>query len=108
MDENLAVVPASCRVVLPTAPIRPVTCNRGKLLTCWYDIITLDRPSTMPLSELLLLHNQEHIRCTVRALTNLINDEVKSLDGDHTKVFIGGFSQGGSAALATFLLYREG
>ena len=41
-------------------------------------------------------------------VTSLINDEVKSLNGDHTKVFIGGFSQGGTAALAAFLLYGEG
>ena len=92
MDETLAIVPDSCRVVLPTAPTRPVTCNKGKLLTSWYDIITLHRPPTMPLSELLLLHNQEHIRTSVRSITALIADEVKSLNGDHTKVFIGGFS----------------
>ena len=92
MDEDLAIVPASCRVVLPTAPTRPVTCNKGKLLTSWFDIITLHRPPTMPLSEILPLHNQEDIRRSVRTLTSLINDEVKSLNGDHTKVFIGGFS----------------
>ena len=57
MSESLAIVPTSCRVILPTAPVRPVTCNRGKLLTSWYDIITLHRPPEMPLDEILPLHN---------------------------------------------------
>ena len=38
----------------------------------------------------------------------MIDEEVKALGGDHSRVFVGGFSQGGSAAMATFLLYKEG
>ena len=30
------------------------------------------------------------------------------MGGDHSRVFVGGFSQGGTAALATFLLYNSG
>ena len=56
-DETLAIVPKTCRVIIPTAPTIPVTCNRGRMLTAWYDIITLDRPASMPLDEVLLLHN---------------------------------------------------
>lgn len=75
LDDELAIVPDTCRVLLPTAPTRPVTCNRGKLLTSWYDIITLHRPPTMPLDEILPLHNQEHIRTTVRTVSELIAQE---------------------------------
>ena len=108
MLDSLSIVPKTCRVILPTAPIRPVTCNRGKMLTCWYDIITLHRPPEMPLDEILALHNQDQMRETVRVMTDLIDAEVKALGGNHSQVFIGGFSQGGSAAMATYLLYKAG
>lgn len=38
-DEHLGLVPATCKVVLPTAPIRAVTCNDGENMTSWYDIL---------------------------------------------------------------------
>ena len=62
MDDKLKITLDNCRVILPTAPVRPVTCNRGKELTSWYDIITLHRPPEMPLEEILPLHNQDDIR----------------------------------------------
>ena len=65
LDEELAIVPKTCRVIIPTAPERPVTCNRGKILTSWYDIITLRRPPEMPFDEMMALHNQDHMRQTV-------------------------------------------
>ena len=104
LDDRLAIVPKSCRVILPTAPVRPVTCNRGRLLTSWYDIITLNRPPTMPLEEILPLHSQTDIRESAQTLTELIDQEADAI-GSSDKVFIGGFSQGGTAAIFTFLLY---
>lgn len=62
----------------------------------------------MPLDEILPLHNQDDIRESVQSITELIDQEVESHNGDHSKVFVGGFSQGGSAAIATFLLYKSG
>ena len=44
----------------------------------------------------------------MRIVTDLVNAEVQALNGDHTKVFIGGFSQGCAISIATFLLYRDG
>ena len=35
------MVPPTCKVVLPTAPIRPVTINNGMEMTSWYDIMDL-------------------------------------------------------------------
>ena len=92
MCDELAVAPESCRIVMPTAPVKPVTCNRGRLLNSWFDIISLHRPPEKPLEEILPLHSQEDIRETVATVTELVEAEVEALDGDHTKVFVGGFS----------------
>ena len=55
VDPRFNVVPSSCKVVLPTAPIRAVTCNGGMRMTSWYDITSLDRPASMPKDEMRAL-----------------------------------------------------
>ena len=40
-------------------------------------------------------------------MSNLIDDEVRDL-GTTERVYIGGFSQGGTAAIFSFLLYKGG
>ena len=107
-DQRLGVVPPTCKVVLPTAPQRAVTCNGGVRMTSWYDILTLDRPSSLSVEESRALMSQEEIRDSVRIVTALIDEEVASLNGQHNKVYIGGFSQGCAISLATFLLYPRG
>eukprot|EP00806_Schmidingerella_arcuata_P005005 Macronucleus_5544.p1 GENE.Macronucleus_5544~~Macronucleus_5544.p1 ORF type:complete len:169 (+),score=27.04 Macronucleus_5544:1-507(+) len=77
-------------------------------MTSWYDIKSLDRPSTMSKEDMRQLMSQEEIRDSVRIVTDIIKSEVTLLDGQHEKVFIGGFSQGCAISLATFLLYRQG
>jgi len=104
----LGVVPPTCKVILPTAPIRAVTCNDGYRMTSWYDIKSLDRPNTISKEDMRQLMSQEEIRDSVRIVTDIIKSEVTLLDGQHEKVFIGGFSQGCAISLATFLLYRQG
>ena len=61
-------------------------------MTSWYDITTLDRPSTLSVAESRALMSQEEIRDSVRIVTALIDEEVQALNGQHDKVFIGGFS----------------
>ena len=41
MDEQFNLVPAHCKVVLLTAPERPVTLNGGMVMNSWYDISEL-------------------------------------------------------------------
>ena len=36
------VVPRSCKVILPTAPVKPVSCNNGMKMTSWYDVKTFE------------------------------------------------------------------
>ena len=56
-DARLNVVPKSCQVILPTAPIRAVTCNGGVKMTSWYDITSLDRPASMSKDQMRQLYS---------------------------------------------------
>ena len=35
---RFGVVPPGCNVILPTAPVRPVSLNNGYEMTSWFDI----------------------------------------------------------------------
>jgi len=51
LDDNLNIVPPSCKVILATAPERAVTCNGGMVMTSWYDIHELGLPHTSSLAD---------------------------------------------------------
>ena len=38
LDKRINLVPDNCKVILPTAPERAVTCNNGMMMNSWYDI----------------------------------------------------------------------
>lgn len=38
LDSSFAMVPKSCKVLLLTAPERPVSMNGGMVMNSWYDI----------------------------------------------------------------------
>jgi len=76
VDPRLDFVPSTCKVVLPTAPVRAVTCNGGMKMTSWYDITSLDRPASMSKNDMRNLMSQDEIRDSVRIVTALIDQEV--------------------------------
>ena len=99
------IVPESCRVILPTAPERAVTCNGGYVMTSWYDIMSLS--STISQSQdRFANYDQKQIMESVGIVNELIKKEAETL-GSYDKVFIGGFSQGCAISLTTFLLHTE-
>ncbi|KDQ13022.1 hypothetical protein BOTBODRAFT_33906 [Botryobasidium botryosum FD-172 SS1] len=84
------------KFILPTAPIRPITVNRGMTMNAWYDVTAVggdifNAPDDGP-----------GVRSSARLLNELITAEV---DGgiDSKRVVVGGFSQGGAMALFTGL-----
>ena len=79
----------------------------GMKMTSWFDIKTLDRPTTWSIEEMQENVNQVEIMESVDIITDLLNKEVDKL-GETNKVFIGGFSQGCSISLASFLLFNGG
>ena len=84
-------LPAAVRFVLPHAPVAPVTINGGLAMPAWYDILTLDWNGP---------EDAAGVRNSGRALQELIRREVER-GIPSNRIFIGGFSQGGSVALFT-------
>lgn len=74
-DPSQSFVPPTCKVVLPTAPIRAVTCNGGARMTSWYDIKRLDKDPSMSMEESRQMMSQTEIRDSVGIVTRLIDEE---------------------------------
>ena len=84
------------RVVLPTAPVIPVTINGGMAMHAWFDIAGLTIGAREDVSG---------IHAASMALANLVKKEIDS-GIPAGSIVIGGFSQGGAVALHT--AYVEG
>lgn len=93
-----------CKLVTPRAPVAPVTCNGGRRMTCWFDMLEL------PLSA---GHNPPTFGCdlssaeaSMRRIHGIIDDLLEhGIPAD--KIAIGGFSQGGALAMLAALNYKS-
>ena len=89
-----------CRVrfIFPHAPLIPVTCNGGYVMRAWYDICSLEinnrRIDDAGIIESRLAIQHLIARETLRGIPS-------------QRIFIAGFSQGGSVAYSTGLTYPE-
>jgi len=85
------------KFVLPTAPMRSVTLNSGMRMPAWYDIKDLsDR----------MEEDFEGLEETKAQVIDLIEAELKQ-GLPSNRIVIGGFSQGGAAALYTGFRYTK-
>lgn len=82
--------------ILPTAPERHVTINRGARMRAWYDIKSLSIDSEQ---------NAEDIRESVEYLRGLLAEEA-ALGIPYARMILSGFSQGGAMSLCTGLQVR--
>ncbi|MDT8386945.1 MAG: carboxylesterase [Thiogranum sp.] len=85
------------RFILPHAPLRPVTLNRGMVMRAWYDIYDMDFASGEDLDGL------ESSRSEVTELIEL----QQNLGIPPDRIILAGFSQGGALALHTALRSRS-
>lgn len=93
-------LPESFRVRLLTAPESPVTLNQGFRCNSWYDIRSLDRSENSFSFEDVLKNSV--------GIQQVIQEEVDLHNGESSRVFIGGFSQGCAMALHNGLTYEKG
>ena len=84
-------LPVAVRFVFPHATVAPVTINGGLSMPAWYDILTLDWNGP---------EDAAGVRNSARGLQRLIKREAER-GIPSNRVFVGGFSQGGSVALYT-------
>ena len=81
-DNNKGIVPNTFKIILPAAP--------GK---SWFDIQIKEG---VPL-DYNTIHTSE-LEKSSKKIKSIINDEVKYLKNDYSKIFVGGFSQGSCLA----------
>ena len=87
-----------CKLVLPDAPIAPVTLNGGWKMPSWYDLVGLDdrfKEECVGLDQ-----SRKHI-------DKLIRKEIAS-GIPARRIALAGFSQGGALALSSGLQFQEG
>lgn len=77
------------RIVLPQAPVRPVTINGGLAMRAWYDMQAI-----APLRRV----NAADVAASVAAIQALLHREERG-GVPSTGIFLAGFSQGGAIAL---------
>ncbi len=94
-DPSINPVTPDTKVVLLTAPSRPVTINAGMIMPSWYDmkVLSADMSSKLPLEQRISL---DEIKDSYKRINDVVNEEKKNLKG---KLFVGGFSQGCVMAL---------
>jgi len=103
-NDNLMFARPTTKIVLLTAPVRPVTYHGGQQMHAWFNIFTnkiqteADFPVAFNMTEFLI--SSARIKQAMR-------DEIKLLGGDSTKVFIGGMSQGCMMAIYTGLAFEQ-
>ena len=99
INEDLNPLTENFRVRLLTAPMARVTINQGMMCNSWYDIRSFDRSEdSIDFKEVQA--NSEYIQ-------SIIQEEVDSHNGDPSKVFVGGFSQGCAMALHNGINYSN-
>ncbi|TNV73468.1 hypothetical protein FGO68_gene16404 [Halteria grandinella] len=106
LNEEYAWTPPHVKVILLTAPERPVTLNGGMVMNSWYDIYSLRGDYIKSLDELFDKYSREEMLQSVQTVSAVIDKEIELL-GDSRKVYIGGFSQGCALSLATMILYPK-
>ncbi len=77
------------RFIFPNAPVRPVTVNNGMSMRSWYDFRTFEFSKGENVSQL-----EQSVVEIAQLVVSQINEGIKP-----SKIFIGGFSQGGAVAL---------
>lgn len=81
----------STKFILPQAPTRPVTINNGYPCPSWFDITHLESPRII---------NHDELKSSSEMIIALIEEEI-ALGIDPQRIFLAGFSQGGSVVLYT-------
>ena len=91
-------IPDNMKVILPTAPLSSVTLFNDQEVRSWFNIKNFKNEDGISKEEFLKNSNR---------IIDIINREVKQLNGDYKKIFIGGFSQGACIALYIGLNFEK-
>ena len=76
------------KVILLRAPINPSTIGGGRFMNSWFDI------KRFPILD-ENCYNYEDVKTMSKSIIEFIKEEAKLLNNDFSKIYLGGFSQGG-------------
>jgi len=93
LSEELINLMTDFKIVLPQAPIAHVTLEK-KPTYSWFNIV--ERKFGKPFDEIF---GRQEILDNSKTVAEIIDEEAKLLNGDYSKVFLGGFSQGCAMSL---------
>ena len=89
------------KLIAPAAPRQPVTCNRGRRMPSWFDILDLPFRVESPTTA------WEDVRRVVYFMHGLLEDCI-SAGIPSSRIILGGFSQGAATTLVSALTFKEG
>ena len=82
-------IPDSFKIILPCAPIQNADFNNGNPTTSWFNI---SKKYDGVILEDTIDYNE--LEKSSQFIKNIINEEVKLLNDDYSKIFLSGYSQG--------------
>jgi len=101
---HLEATAGPCKLVAPLAPMAPVTCNRGRRMTRWFDMALLPVGAS---------HAPPRFGCSLSdaegsaAQVHGIIDRLRKRGIPAERIAVGGFSQGAALAMLSALQYPE-
>ena len=102
---NNGIVPETCRVVLPNAPMAKVTMY-GEVCTSWLDMYALGVDRNRK-EEVEADFNQEDAMASALLVLNLVDlEKQKFEDQNISRIYLAGFSQGCMITLAAYLMHQ--
>ena len=87
----------NCRMVLPHAPVRPISMNNGYKMRGWFDLFSLENIDK---------EDEKGLLETWKIIERLIAQQ-ENQGISRRRIFLGGFSQGGCMALFSALKLKE-
>mmetsp|Transcript_64882 Transcript_64882/g.156812 ORF Transcript_64882/g.156812 Transcript_64882/m.156812 type:complete len:259 (-) Transcript_64882:647-1423(-) len=101
---HLEAVAGPCKLVAPLAPIAPVTCNRGRCMTRWFDMAEL--PIGAGHAPPRFGCSLSDAQASAKRIHGII-DQLCKQGIPAEKIVVGGFSQGGALAMLSALQYHQ-
>ena len=98
-DSQLSLVPEDFKVRMLNAPSIPITFYKGEKHRAWFDLLALEKDNVSV--------DFEDLQNTSKYISRCLDEELDILNGDASRLYIGGFSQGCVMALHCGLTYKE-
>ena len=96
--------PDHMKIVCPIAPMIPVSMFKNSVMPSWYNISDISKDGQLTYPDPEVSEDLEGAEISSKYLQNLIDNESNDLpNGGHSRIMIGGFSQGAAVVINNLL-----